>query len=188
MIHLILPGLHQNEAWKSFVPTESRRHSREKIMPQKTSFVSLLAAKFARGLFNTGPWGSWVWWGSTVWWCSEMWGEARPWTMLSSWAQGQALSCFCLLRNITSLCWWCPADNAELARVARAGEVTLELPGLKQEWQQEAPHESSRVPSCIHMRRGTLAVILSATIYSSSCWTCLEHWRASAAQLGEPGL
>lgn len=35
MIHLILLGLHQNEAWKSFVPTESRRHSREKLSPKK---------------------------------------------------------------------------------------------------------------------------------------------------------
>lgn len=34
--------------------------------------------------------------------------------------------------------------------VARPGEVTLEVPGLKQEWQQEAPHEGSHVPSSGH--------------------------------------
>lgn len=34
------------------------------------------------------------------------------------------------------------ADAAEVTGVARPAEVTLELPGLEQEWQQEAPHEA----------------------------------------------
>lgn len=48
-----------------------------------------------------------------------------------------------------SLCC-CSADAAEVTGVARPAEVTLELPGLEQEWQQEAPHKALVFLAALH--------------------------------------
>lgn len=151
MIHLISPRLHQNKTWKSFIPVKSRRHSREKLSPKPPPLPPCLQLNLQEAFLTLG---SWDWDGA--WSDSAARCEVRQdcGSMLSPRAQ-EALSCLCLLRNITSLCRWCSADVPELAHVARPGEVALELPGLKQEWQQEAAHEGSRVPSCtgsIHTR------------------------------------
>lgn len=164
MIHLISPRLHQNKAWKSFVLIKSQRHSRGKLSPKTSPLPLYLQPNLQEAFLTLVIQAHESEGGACAAKCEARQdhgrcfpAEHRDRLSPASASQEYHISAqeynisaqeyiTSLLRNTTSLCWWCSAGIAKLTRVARPGEVTQELPGLRQPWQQEAPQEGSRVP------------------------------------------